>query len=150
MQIFTRLVTLYRLCSRWPCWRSQTINHICIRIKFISQRKIILLFHSSNMAAVNILYIDSIPVKLEKLETKKKLNHNIYNSTVHIGCNSVTAKPCPIIIIGHINYLYRTLISVLSVWEVMQKIAAHDIAENNDWGEGLLFLLYSCPCILCS
>ena len=48
----------YRVCSRRPCWRSQTINHICIRIKFISQRKIILLFRSSNMAAVNVLYFN--------------------------------------------------------------------------------------------
>ena len=46
----------YRVCSRRPCWRSQTINHICIKIKFISQRKIILLFRYSNVAAVNILY----------------------------------------------------------------------------------------------
>ena len=33
-----------------------TIKDICIKMKFISQRKIILLFRSSNMAAVNKLY----------------------------------------------------------------------------------------------
>ena len=56
LSAFPLHVNMNRVCSRRPCWRSQTINHICIRIKFISQRKIILLFRSSNMAAVNILY----------------------------------------------------------------------------------------------
>ena len=46
----------YRVCARRPCWRNKTIEYICIKIEYISQRKIILLFRSSNMAVVYTLY----------------------------------------------------------------------------------------------
>ena len=47
---------VYRVCSRRPYWRSKTIKHICMKMKFISQRNIVLLCYSSNMAAANTLY----------------------------------------------------------------------------------------------
>ena len=46
----------YRVCARRPCWRTKTIEYICIKIEYISQRKIIVLFRSSNMAVVHTLY----------------------------------------------------------------------------------------------
>ena len=47
------LIYLYRVCARRPCWRTKTIEDICIKIEYISQRKIIVLFRSSNMAVVH-------------------------------------------------------------------------------------------------
>lgn len=49
------LHALHKVCSRRPCWRSPTIKDICINIKHISQRKIILSFRSSKLATVNTL-----------------------------------------------------------------------------------------------
>ena len=46
----------HKLFSLRPCWWSQTIKDICKKKKKISQRKIVLLFRSSNMAALNILH----------------------------------------------------------------------------------------------
>ena len=37
-------------------WRTKTIEDICIKIDYISERKIIVLFRSSNMAVVHTLY----------------------------------------------------------------------------------------------
>ena len=48
--------TSYRVCAQRPCWRTKTIENICIKIEYISQRKIIVLFRSSNMAVVQTLY----------------------------------------------------------------------------------------------
>ena len=38
-----------RVCARWPCWRTKTMEYICIKIEYIYQRKIIVLFRSSNV-----------------------------------------------------------------------------------------------------
>ena len=49
------------VCSpRRPCWKSQTIKGICRKIKFVYQRKIILLFRSSNMVVVSTLYTQNM------------------------------------------------------------------------------------------
>ena len=55
-EAFQSCCSLYRLCARRPCWRTKTIEDVCIKIEYISQRKIIVLFWSSNMAVVHTLY----------------------------------------------------------------------------------------------
>ena len=37
----SRLSCCYRVCSRCPCWRSETMKYSCLKITFISKRKII-------------------------------------------------------------------------------------------------------------
>ena len=49
-------IQYYRVYSQRPCWRSKTIKNICMKIRFNSQRNIVLLCYLSNMAAMNILY----------------------------------------------------------------------------------------------
>ena len=53
---FVGLCGVYRVCARRPCWRTKTIEDVFIKIEYISQRKIIVLFCSSNMAVVHTLY----------------------------------------------------------------------------------------------
>ena len=50
------MVSVYRVCAWRPCWRTKTIEDVCIKIEYISQRKIIVLFWSPNMAVVHTLY----------------------------------------------------------------------------------------------
>ena len=46
-----------RVCAQRPCWKTKTIEDVCMKIEYISQRKIIVLFWSSNMAVVHTLLI---------------------------------------------------------------------------------------------
>ena len=59
-----KLLQVNRVCARRPCWRTKTIEDICIKIEYISQRKIIVLFRSSNMAVVHTLYTLLVTVYL--------------------------------------------------------------------------------------
>ena len=67
---------LYRVCARRPCWRTKSIEDICIKIEYISQRKIIVLFRSSNMAVVHTLYsiCESYRGKIKDIGVNEKKN----------------------------------------------------------------------------
>ena len=58
-----------RVCVRQPCWRTKTIEDVCIKIEYISQRKIVVLFWSSNMAVVHTLYTSKITFCLDKISS---------------------------------------------------------------------------------
>ena len=87
---------MYRVCGRRPCWRIKTIEGICIKIEYISQRKIIVLFRSSNMAVVHTLYISHWKGRLVSEETVAlsrwdvKTNSWFYYST---HCNTAQIWP---------------------------------------------------------
>ena len=57
----------YSVCARRPCWRTKTIEYICIKIEYISKRKIMVLFWSSNMAVVlHILFVGYVDKRGKK------------------------------------------------------------------------------------